>query len=358
MREQKKKKAGRRPGSHLDPVTRALTNSGRVQRPVGPNKDLPIKEADEHHCNARKKKSEGYCEKPPGWGTGLSPYDEVKGKWRRCKLHGGSAPGKATAIRNKKGEVGLFEQGIPIDEMATYESSFDERSLDNEVAVARTQVSSIAKQMKKLGERVNKAVTRISDGWVDSDKKQWQREFKSLAKELGVGVDEARKIWFFFSSMQDSLQESVGSELEVMDSLANKQKQMQKTLLNFLDVVGRLRERDQKLKNDMSLTLGFKDVMELIELLSIAMNDICGNCPHRQTLGERLMKWKPWATKDLKKHVIEEMIIKETEKMENDAKLLTAGAIVQSKLGGLNDDEEEEADFDWEEDDELESVKC
>jgi len=328
-----------------NPVKSALTGQGKTVLPIGPSKGLPYKEADQHHCNARRKNLRGYCTQPPGMGTGLSPYDEEKQKWRRCKLHGGNAPGTALAIRQKDGTVGMYKKGISVKDMATYDASFDELGLEQEVAVARTQVDGISQEMLETRKSLEQILEKITTDWNEEDRWQYQQEFKTLCRELSLSKEQGKIIWKFVVGMQGSLGENISGEAEALAVLFGRQDNLRKHILHFLDVVGRLRERDQKLKNDLAMTVGFKEIMELIELLAMTLNDTCGNCPNRGMIAERMVTWKPWATKDLKKHIIEEEILKEQERREQEIHSMTIGSVGEAVTGSVDD--EDNGGEDW-----------
>lgn len=320
-------------------TTSELTGKGRVKIPKGPSKDLALREADEHHCNARRKKSRGYCENPPGFRTGLGPYDEISEKWRRCYLHGGSAPGTALSIRSKSGAVvGMYDKGIAVQDMATYEQAVDEMGLEQEVATARVQVASILEESIGTRERLRSALEALSSGWVGVDKKEVQSEFKVLARELDLGKAEAKEIWHYFSAMFEGMGVAIAGKVGLVEALYGRIDQLRKMTLHFLDVVGRLRDRDQKIKNELGLMISYKDVMELIGLMGEVFEQTCGTCPLRAQIAERMRSWRPWSTRGLEAREIEEAIIEEKEQRKVGVK-----EVDSSGVGNWGDEAEEDA---------------
>lgn len=64
--------------------------------------------APDDTCNARKRKGEGYCSRPAGWGTDHNGVG-------RCKFHGGNMPNHRKQAQTEIAKMGVQAFGLPVN---------------------------------------------------------------------------------------------------------------------------------------------------------------------------------------------------------------------------------------------------
>lgn len=149
------------------------------------------------HCGGPRKKGQGPCTRPAGWGT---PHPGVG----RCKLHGGSTPSHVAAGQRELARLAMETYGRPVDTNPVDALLDEVRWTAGHVAWLRDRVRELEQDALIWGttERVEKTATEFAGTDVTEAAKPnvWLTLYQAERKHLldvckaaiSAGIEERR----------------------------------------------------------------------------------------------------------------------------------------------------------------------
>lgn len=181
------------------------------------------------------------------------------GSSKSVKLKGSEVPevcsecGKPT----KEGDPKLYKQFL-VDRAsrAIYEASSQLKGLGEEAALARAMVGNTVNEIHRNQEMLEELRSQLTLGPKDS------------------GEDAKSKLMLIVD---------IGRTLTKIDKLHDR-------LNNTLDLIGRLVERDQKIKEGLKLVVDIRTIVLLMRHMTGIINSICRDCDKRDAIAEEIGK--------------------------------------------------------------------
>jgi len=223
-------------------------------------------------CNAKLPRRDGYCLHPAGWGTNHLGEG-------RCKLHGGSNTGpRITTMDKVNAKQPLKYSPFLSDEKQKdlYEKILGDKTLDDEIAICRVRIAELLEFISTWRVRLTEQIGTLPP---EADSRELSR-FMSRNSQLFSRLDT-----------------------------------LQRDLKEQLDVLAKIVERDQRIRESGKYLIDIRGLAEYASKQMIVVQAVCRDCPRRQELSEKfkLIKISSAALPPMAKEIVEKAEDQEAE---------------------------------------------